>query len=101
MNRWNYHNYEYIINENLILVYLLVDKMNVPYQNREILLQAGFRGLIQAVRLYDLQKNCNFAKFAIPIILQAIKKSLRKVDIQYDETWEFIQTTTIISKSEK
>ena len=32
MNKWNYHNYEYAINENMYLVYLLVAKFKVSYQ---------------------------------------------------------------------
>ena len=85
MNKWNYHNYEYVINENIYLVYLLVAKFKVSYQVRDDLLQAGFRGLIKAIRVFDLQKGYQFSKFAIPIILESIKIRLRSIEISDDE----------------
>ncbi|MFR7881245.1 MAG: sigma factor [Christensenellales bacterium] len=97
MNKWNYHNYEYAINENMYLVYLLVAKFKVSYQVRDDLLQAGFRGLIKAIRVFDLQKGCQFSKFAIPIILESIKIRLRSIEINEDEVVNLV-TSCISAK---
>ena len=87
MNKWNYHNYEYVINENIYLVYLLVAKFKVSYQVRDDLLQAG---LIKAIRVFDLQKGYQFSKFAIPIILESIKIRLRSIEISDDEVVDLV-----------
>ena len=97
MNKWNYHNYEYAINENMYLVYLLVAKFKVSYQVKDDLLQAGFRGLIKAIWVFDLQKGCQFSKFAIPIILESIKIRLRSIEINEDEVVNLV-TSCISAK---
>ena len=73
MNKLSYRSYEYVINDNIDLVYKIINKLNYNLVIFDELLNAGFKGLYQAIRKFDLQVHQDFAKFAVKYIVISIK----------------------------
>lgn len=65
-----------LFDNNVGLVYYIVNKMNYGYVEKDDLIQAGLNGLYLATLKYD-GKN-NFKAFASIYIINAIKKELRE-----------------------
>ena len=73
---------ESLIEKNINLVHLFVNKLNYGYVDREDLFQAGLMGLYEAAKRFDKTKNIKFSTFASYYIIGEIKKELRE-NIQY------------------
>lgn len=83
MNKINYRNYEYVIVNNIHLVYKIASRFNVNTDNEKMIIDAGMIGLLEAAVKFDISKKDDFSKFAVRYILKAIKKEFRKEKIEY------------------
>lgn len=68
--------YSSLFDENIGLVYSIVNKMNYGYVDKEDLIQSGLNGLYKATLKYD-GKN-SFQAFASIYIINAIKQEMRE-----------------------
>ena len=59
------------------LVKSIVKRFSVSAFDRDDLMQAGFMGLIDALRGFDPAKGYAFSTYATPFILGAIRKELK------------------------
>lgn len=69
---------EKILQENIPLVKMLINRFNYPPGEKEDLLQVGCMGLLKAVDKFDLDKEVSFSTYAVPVILGEIRMYLRK-----------------------
>ncbi len=96
ISTYEYENYEYVIKENLGLVYHIVNRFKVSAFDREDLVQVGMMGLFAAARSFDLNRGVKFSTYAVPFILGNIKKELRtKVCFLTDEEVDNIPDKTL------
>lgn len=68
---------EEIIEQNMGLVYSVVNKMKNTRYETEDLIQIGSIGLIKAVKKFDFSYNVRFSTYAVPMIIGEIKRFLR------------------------
>ena len=68
---------ETIINGNLRLVLSLVQRFDKGKYNVDDLFQIGCVGLIKAVDNFDLNYNCLFSTYAVPLIMGEIRRFIR------------------------
>ena len=68
---------EAIINGNLRLVLSLVQRFDKGKYNVDDLFQIGCVGLIKAVDNFDLNYNCLFSTYAVPLIMGEIRRFIR------------------------
>jgi RNA polymerase sporulation-specific sigma factor len=68
---------ELLIENNMGLVYSIVNKLDNRMYEREDLVQIGAIGLIKAVDKFDTSYNVQFSTYAVPMILGEIKRFLR------------------------
>lgn len=66
-----------IIENNMGLVYNIVNKFQNRGYEREDLIQIGSIGLIKAVKKFDNSLGVQFSTYAVPVILGEIKRFLR------------------------
>jgi len=83
MNKINTTSYEYLVNENRLLVYKIARRFKCSYLEFDDLVQIGFMGLLKAIHHFDINKNVKFSTFATYYIIGAIKDELRKVTKDY------------------
>lgn len=69
---------EELVNNNIGLVYKVVNKIKVSRFDRDDLIQAGLMGLFEATKRYDQAKGYAFSTYAMPFIVGNIKKELRQ-----------------------
>lgn len=81
MKAINYRNYDYIVKDNIGLVYHIVNRFYVTPFEKDDLIQAGLMGLYYAARRFDENKGFKFSTYATPYILGEIKKELSKLNI--------------------
>jgi RNA polymerase sporulation-specific sigma factor len=74
MKKINYCNYEYIINDNIGLVYNAANRFKLSNFERDDLIQAGLMGLFRAAQRFDVTKGYTFSTYAMPFIIGEIKK---------------------------
>ena len=65
-----------LIEDNLNLVYFMVDKHFATYVDREELIGIGYEGIIKAADNFDTRKNIKFCTFACRCIYNEIIKYL-------------------------
>ena len=68
---------ELLIENNMGLVYSIINKLDNRMYEREDLVQIGAIGLIKAVDKFDTSYNVQFSTYAVPMILGEIKRFLR------------------------
>lgn len=68
---------ERLVENNLKLVYSIVNKFQSRGYEREDLIQIGAIGLIKAVKKFDTSVNVRLSTYAVPMILGEIKRFLR------------------------
>ncbi len=73
MNKWNNQNYEYIIEQNIKYVYMIVERLNKENVDSRELIRAGIRGIIEASDEYDISKSGNFSSFCTKYIIKYVK----------------------------
>lgn len=66
-----------IIQNNLSLVYSLINRYRHTNSDREDLFQIGCIGLLKAVENFDPTYNVQFSTYAVPLILGEIKRYFR------------------------
>lgn len=67
----------YLVNENLSLVWSLVHRFNHTFYDKEELFQIGCIGLIKAINKFDISYDVTFSTYAVPIILGEIRRHFR------------------------
>ena len=68
---------EYLVKENVSLVWSLVHRFNSIMYEKEELFQIGCVGLIKAIDKFDVSFDVAFSTYAVPIILGEIKRHFR------------------------
>lgn len=81
MNRLNYRKYEYVINENFDLVYIIASRLAIDENSQESLIMAGFDGLLTASRNYDILVNGSFSKYVVTHILKSMKSKYQELEL--------------------
>ncbi len=81
MNRYNFNCYEYILNENVDLIYILARRFTQDAKVYDELINVGFKGLYKAIRQFDMKLNKSFAKFAVKFIIVDMKNKLKSLTI--------------------
>lgn len=66
-----------IINNNISLVYSLVNRYRHTNTDKEDLIQIGCIGLLKAIDNFDPSFNVQFSTYAVPLILGELKKHFR------------------------
>ena len=66
-----------LVENNMGLVYSIVNKFQNRGYERDDLVQIGAIGLIKAVKKFDFSFNVQFSTYAVPMILGEIKRFLR------------------------
>lgn len=66
-----------LVNNNIPLVWSLVNRYSHSYYDKEDLFQIGCLGLLKAIEKFDLSFDVQFSTYAVPIILGEIKKFFR------------------------
>lgn len=65
------------INGNLRLVLSVIKRFYARGENADDLFQVGCIGLIKAMDNFDLEQNCQFSTYAVPMIIGEVKRYLR------------------------
>ena len=65
------------INGNLRLVLSVIQRFYGRGENADDLFQVGCIGLIKAMDNFDLNQNCQFSTYAVPMIIGEVKRYLR------------------------
>lgn len=68
---------EKFINSNLRLVLSVIKRFYARGENADDLFQVGCIGLIKAMDNFDLNQNCQFSTYAVPMIIGEVKRYLR------------------------
>ena len=68
---------EKFINGNLRLVLSVIKRFYARGENADDLFQVGCIGLIKAMDNFDLEQNCQFSTYAVPMIIGEVKRYLR------------------------
>lgn len=68
---------EKFINGNLRLVLSVIRRFYARGENADDLFQVGCIGLIKAMDNFDLEQNCQFSTYAVPMIIGEVKRYLR------------------------
>ena len=68
---------EKFINGNLRLVLSVIKRFYTRGENADDLFQVGCVGLIKAMDNFDLEQNCQFSTYAVPMIIGEVKRYLR------------------------
>ena len=68
---------DYIINNNLDLIKIVVDHFNQFNVSEELLYKLGYKGLIKAAIRFDIFCNLPFRTFAMPYIIESIVNFLQ------------------------
>ena len=63
---------DYIINNNLDLITIVVNHFNNEKSNEEMLYKIGYKGLLKAAVKFDIFCNLSFRSFAMPYIIESI-----------------------------
>ena len=63
---------DYIINNNLDLITIVVNHFKSNTSEEDILYKMGYRGLMKAAINYDIFCNLTFRTFALPYIVNSI-----------------------------
>lgn len=66
-----------VYEENLGLVYMVMERYKRGNYDYEDLFQVGAIGLIKAIKRFDTSYNVRFSTYAVPMIIGEIKKFLR------------------------
>lgn len=66
-----------LVENNMGLVYSVVNKLSVCGYEYEDLIQIGSMGLLKAVQKFDMSYDVKFSTYAVPMILGEIKRFLR------------------------
>ncbi len=69
--------FEYIINENIGLIWSVVKKFQGRNIDNDDLFQLGSMGLVKAVKNFNFNFNVKFSTYAVPMILGEIKRFIR------------------------
>lgn len=69
--------FEYIINENIGLIWSIVKKFQGRNIDNDDLFQLGSMGLVKAVKNFNFNFNVKFSTYAVPMILGEIKRFIR------------------------
>ena len=69
--------FEYIINENIGLIWSIVKKFQGRNIENDDLFQLGSMGLVKAVKNFNFNFNVKFSTYAVPMILGEIKRFIR------------------------
>ncbi len=69
--------FEYIINENIGLIWSIVKKFQGRNIDNDDLFQLGSMGLVKAVKNFNFNFNVKFSTYAVPLILGEIKRFIR------------------------
>jgi len=67
-----------LIEMHLPLIGVLASRLRVSYMEKEVFIQAGCIGLMQAVRHYRRGMDAKLITYAVPWILGEMKKALRR-----------------------
>jgi len=67
----------YLVTQNVSLVWSLVHRFNHSIYEKEELFQIGCIGLIKAINKFDVSYDVAFSTYAVPIILGEIKRHFR------------------------
>lgn len=62
---------------HLPLIRALASRIYVPYVEREVFIQAGSMGLMEAVKRYEQSRETKLITYAVPWILGEMKKAIR------------------------
>ena len=68
---------EKFINSNLRLVLSVIKRFYARGENADDLFQVGCIGLIKAMDNFDLNQNCQFSTYAVPMSIGEVKRYLR------------------------
>ena len=68
---------EYIVKDNLGLVWSIVHRFSNSYYDKEDLFQIGCVGLMKAIHHFDFNYDVQFSTYAVPIIMGEIKRYFR------------------------
>ena len=71
-----YQNYEFVINENIGIVYRIISKINYINLDEKRLFELGIRGIFKASMDYDIRDNIDFSKFCVKYIIINIKDKI-------------------------
>lgn len=69
-----------LVEENLNLVYFMVDKHFATYVDRDELIGVGYEGIIKAADKFDKSKNIKFCTFACRCIYNEISRYLNTLN---------------------
>lgn len=69
-----------ILNHHKPFLFRLAQRFWVSYSQREELIQAGYIGLMHAVRHYDIHSDTMLLTYAVPWILGEMKRAVRMGD---------------------
>jgi len=67
-----------LIEMHLPLIRTLSSRLRVSYIEKEVLIQAGSIGLMQAIKHYSYGMETKLTTYAVPWILGEMKKALRR-----------------------
>lgn len=68
---------DYLVTENVGLVYMVVKRFNNRGHDQEDLFQIGVIGLLKAIDKFDLSRELSFSTYAVPMIIGEIRRFMR------------------------
>ena len=77
MNLECYQNYEYVIKNNINVIFRIIRKINYMNIDENKMFELGIQGIIQACNDYDVRYNKDFSKFCIKYIINNIKNKIK------------------------
>ena len=69
---------EKFINGNLRLVLSVIKRFYCRGENADDLFQVGCVGLIKAIDNFDIEQNCQFSTYAVPMIIRRSKEIFKR-----------------------
>ena len=72
------HLKEILIENNMSLVYSLVNRYKHTNNDKEDLIQIGCIGLLKAIENFDTSYNVQFSTYAVPMIIRRNKEILKR-----------------------
>ena len=77
MNLECYQNYEYVIKNNINVIFRIIRKINYMNVDENKMFELGIQGIIQACIDFDVRSNKDFSKFCVKYIINNIKNKIK------------------------
>lgn len=71
-----YQNYEYVINENINVIYRIIKKINYVNLDEQRLFELGIQGIFKASIDFDIRNHIDFSKFCVKYIITNMKNKI-------------------------